>query len=269
MLFPGFKLTDAYRFAAAEGLEAEARSIRSMAIHPGFAKNKRHVPRKAAFVDLFESKGLMDKFVEQHWPTRYTPAGEKRRQSYLDGKALHDQLLSGEPDEDEIGEAEDNPNGDVPSDADLAAFALEAHLRDFIIENVSKIRISGNKLCLFVDGGGRNGKEYPTDVGPIDILAVDGAGGFYVFELKLNRGPDRALGQLARYMGWVKIHLAGDRDVRGVVVARAINDKLRYAACVIPKVTLLEYEVEFKLNDVGSMSKQPSNALPSPHAEKS
>jgi hypothetical protein len=70
-------------------------------------------------------------------------------------------------------------------------------------------------------------------------------------------------------MGWGKIHLAGDLDVRGVVIARAIDNKLRYAACVTPKRALLEYEVEFKLNDVGSRSKQPSKALPSTHAEKS
>ena len=63
--------------------------------------------------------------------------------------------------------------------------------------------------------------------------------------------PDRALGQLARYMGWVKTHLAGGREVRGVVVARSIDEKLRYASCVIPNVALLEYEVQFKLRDVG------------------
>jgi Endonuclease NucS C-terminal domain len=267
MAFPGFKLTDAYRFAASQGLEADARAIRSMSIHPGFDKRQRHVPRKAAFVELFESKGLMDNFVEQHWPTRNTPAGIKRRQTYLDGKALHDRFLSGELAEDSVSENGENPNEDQPSDADLAAFALEAHLRDFIIENIGQIPIGGNKLRLYVDAGGRDGKEYPTGVGPIDILAVDNAGTFFVFELKLDRGPDRALGQLARYMGWAKIHLAGEHDVRGVVVARVIDEKLRYAACVIPNVILLQYEVEFRLNDVGSMVAQPNQMQqPSPRA---
>jgi hypothetical protein len=35
--------------------------------------------------------------------------------------------------------------------------------------------------------------------------------------------------------------------VFGVVVAKLIDDKLRYAASVIPNVSLLEYEVEFHL----------------------
>ena len=100
----------------------------------------------------------------------------------------------------------------------------------------------------------RNGREYLTDVGPIDILAEDDSGAFVVFELKLDRGPDRALGQLARYMGWVKLRLAGERAVRGVVVASSIDDRLRYAVCVVPNVSLLEYEVEFRLHDVGSMT---------------
>jgi RecB family endonuclease NucS len=109
--------------------------------------------------------------------------------------------------------------------------------------------MTGHTLRLYVDANGREGIEYPTDVGPIDILAQDERGGFLVFELKLARGPDRALGQLARYMGWVKRNLAGIQAVEGVIVARTIDEKLRYAASVIPAVTLLEYEVEFRVKD--------------------
>lgn len=253
-----FPLENAYRFAAANGLEAEARAIRSMSIHAGYDKTKRGRLRKAAFVELFENKGLMDAFVQLHWPVGNTEEGRNRRQSYLDGKAQHDRLVSGEDDD---GDSLESMEGEAPSDATIAAFALEAHLRDFIIENISQIPIDGNQLRLYVNAEGRGGKEYPTNVGPIDILAIDEAGSFFVFELKLDRGPDRALGQLARYMGWVKMHLAGERDVRGVVVARSIDEKLRYAVCVIPKVALLEYEVSFRLNKVDSIATQPNKAL--------
>jgi RecB family endonuclease NucS len=57
---------------------------------------------------------------------------------------------------------------------------------------------------LFVDPVGRDGVEYPTAVGPIDILAADDSGAFFVFELKRARSPDHAMGQLTRYMGWVR-----------------------------------------------------------------
>lgn len=114
-----------------------------------------------------------------------------------------------------------------------------------------QIPVGGRRLRVYRDAAGRRGVEYPTGVGPIDLLATDKAGNFFVFELKLDRGPDTAFGQLARYMGWVKANLAGRRDVRGVVVARRIDEKLRYAASIAPDVALLEYEVNLKVRDAG------------------
>jgi RecB family endonuclease NucS len=124
-----------------------------------------------------------------------------------------------------------------------------------IAQNLPRIPINGRRVTLYTDTSGRGGVEYPIGVGPIDILAVDDSGNFVVFELKLERGPDRALGQLARYMGWVKLNLAREREVGGVVVAKSIDERLRYAACVIPNVALLEYEVEFRLREVDSIER--------------
>jgi hypothetical protein len=45
------------------------------------------------------------------------------------------------------------------------------------------------------------------------------------------------MGQLLRYMGWVKKTLAGERQVYGVIVAKQMDDKLRYAALPVPNVT--------------------------------
>lgn len=79
-------------------------------------------------------------------------------------------------------------------------FPLESHLRDFIAQNIEAIKVDDRTLKLYTDDNGK-GVEYPTDVGPIDILAIDEEGNFVVFELKLSRGADKAIGQLARYMG--------------------------------------------------------------------
>ena len=257
---PGFKIADAYRFASAHGLGAESLEIQASRVDPRI--KKQHVPRKGAFVELFESRGQMSAFAELYWPALGTPAGQQRRQQYLDLKNQNDELLrGGVPDEDLVEESSAAAGEDAPRAEDLAAFALEAQLRDFIVENISQIPIGGRRLRLYVDDSGRSGREYQTGVGPIDILAVDEAGNFLIFELKLERGPDRALGQLARYMGWVKTHLAGDREVSGAVVARSIDERLRYAACVVPNVALLEYEVQFSVRDVGPISAQPNNAL--------
>lgn len=129
-------------------------------------------------------------------------------------------------------------------------FPFEAQLRDFIVQNISSINVNGMKLKLFVDENSRNGVEYPTEVGPIDILCEDQNGDFVVFELKLGKGPDRAMGQIARYMGWVKKNIAINKEVSGVIVAKEVDDKLKYAALVVPRVSLFEYNVNFSVKQV-------------------
>lgn len=81
------------------------------------------------------------------------------------------------------------------------SFALEAHLRDFLARNLETVE---KGLKLFRDETHRDGIEYPTSSGPVDILALDTSNNFVIFELKVDRGPDKALGQLMRYMGWVR-----------------------------------------------------------------
>jgi RecB family endonuclease NucS len=128
-----------------------------------------------------------------------------------------------------------------------AAFGLESQLRDFIAQNIALIDVMGKRLNLYVDPTGRDGIEFSTAVGPIGILAVDDAGTFFVFELKRARSPDHAMGQLTRYMGWVRQTIGKDRDVYGIIVAKEITQSLRYAVSVVPNVSLFEYEVAFQL----------------------
>jgi hypothetical protein len=134
---------------------------------------------------------------------------------------------------------------------DSTSFALEHQLRDFIGNNLSVLTFEGKKLRLYSDPvTGRTGIEFPTDVGFIDILAIDDFGNFYVFELKRARSSDQAIGQLARYMGWLKHNIGKNKGVQGVIVAKAISDNLRFSVSVIPNVGLFEYEISFKLKAV-------------------
>ncbi len=129
-------------------------------------------------------------------------------------------------------------------------FAFEEHLQDFLIQNLTTIK--EHNLKLFEDGE-RRGKEYPTEVGPIDILTTDENGDYYVFETKLSKGMDKALGQLLRYMGWVKINLAKDKKVYGIIVANKMDEKIRYAVEMTPNVNLCEYEMKFEINWLDKM----------------
>lgn len=130
-------------------------------------------------------------------------------------------------------------------------FPLERHLRDFIAKNIINIRVNNKQLTLFTDENGRDGVEYPTEeVGFIDILAVDEDKNFVVFELKLSKGSDRALGQIQRYMGWVKASLAQDREVTGVIIGKDISKKLKYATSITTNISLFEYDLIFKIRPV-------------------
>jgi hypothetical protein len=136
------------------------------------------------------------------------------------------------------------------SEDDQLLFPVESHLRDFIAQNIGIIKINNHKLKLFIDENGRDGIEYPTEVGPIDILALDEDGNYVVFELKLSRGVDRAMGQISRYMGWIKKKMAGTKKVHGIIVAKNVDEKLKYAASIIPEIALFEYELNFKIGEV-------------------
>ena len=72
-------------------------------------------------------------------------------------------------------------------------------------------------------------------------------GRFFVIELKVSRGYDRTVGQLLRYMAWVKTNLSPNQQVRGAIVASDITEDLRLAASLVPDVQLVEYEIAFKL----------------------
>ena len=134
------------------------------------------------------------------------------------------------------------------NETDEPSFTLEHQLRDFLASNLGTVRIAEKRLRLFVDPTGRDGIEFPTAVGPIDILATDDEGSFFVFELKRASGGDKAIGQLARYMGWVQQTIGKGRNVSGIIVARSINENLRYAASIVPNVHLFEYGIEFHLH---------------------
>jgi RecB family endonuclease NucS len=148
---------------------------------------------------------------------------------------------------DEV-EIDDNYSEQIHDDY---TFAYENHLRDFIEKNISNLEIiSKTKLKIYQDSSGRYGIEYQTDVGIIDILAVDETNNFYVFELKVSQGSDKTIGQILRYLGWVKQILAKEKTVTGIIVANKFDDKMKYAVSMINNIVIYKYELRFDLTKV-------------------
>lgn len=125
-------------------------------------------------------------------------------------------------------------------------FYMEKQLEDFIIENWDKTQL-GKDLELLYEEGTLKSQQFRTDIGPIDILARSKSKGEYVvIELKKNQTSDDTVGQVLRYMGWVKEHL-NDQNVRGVIVAGKYDEKLDYARKMISGLDVFIYEVNFNL----------------------
>lgn len=160
--------------------------------------------------------------------------------------------------EDSTLEIESTVIDAVVNEEVTSKFALESHLRDYLARNMGSLTGFDGKLSLYVDDDRRDGVEFQTDVGPIDILAISDKNEFYVFELKLGRGADAALGQILRYMGWITEHLANGRKVHGVIVAEDISQKLKYAATLVNQVRLMEYALKFEVKTVALEKNQPA-----------
>lgn len=128
-------------------------------------------------------------------------------------------------------------------------FALEKYLEEFLVENWSKIDF-GEDLMIYSDKNGRPGSQYPAgDAGNIDILAQDKKGNFVVIELKKGRKTDAVVGQVLRYMAWVRKNLATKKQgVRGVVIVGEKDARLEYSISeVSDKVSLKQYSINFRL----------------------
>lgn len=126
-------------------------------------------------------------------------------------------------------------------------FAYEHDLRDYLARNLHIIEPS---LKLYSDQG-ITGVEFPVGGRYIDILAVDKDGGYVVIELKVSKGYDRVIGQLLRYVSWIKKNQAEpNQSVRGIIIAKQISEDLQLACSELPSVSLYEYDLSVAVRKV-------------------
>lgn len=129
-----------------------------------------------------------------------------------------------------------------------AAFVMESHLEDFLVENWAQTEL-GNEYVIYEEEGNPAGQQFMTDTGPMDILAVSkDKKKLLVVELKKGRASDAVVGQILRYMGYVREVLAEDgQTVSGVIIALEDDQKIRRALSIVPSVTFYRYQISFKL----------------------
>jgi restriction system protein len=131
---------------------------------------------------------------------------------------------------------------------DPSVFALEKHLEDFLVQNWNQTEL-GSKYDIYQEDGVILGQQYPSDTGPLDILAVSkDKKTLLVVELKKGRASDNVVGQIQRYMGYVKDELAeANQDVKGIIIALEDDLRIKRALSVTKNIEFYRYQVSFKL----------------------
>ena len=225
-------LKDAYRFGAEHALESRDGGHQGHGDRVGSPYTSSL--RRGFVVDLLTKKQLFDAFKQQYWPAGDTPWGQRKKDFWLRLKGRYEEFLAGRGQSIEAEDEEEDQ-----------AFAAEADLRDFLANNLACVE-SGLRLY---QKGDQKGIEFPVDDGRIDILAVDKAGRFVIFELKLARGRNRTLGQILYYMGWVDKNL-GNGPCRGIIIAKEITDDLTLAVQRVQDVSLYRYKLSVSVEQV-------------------
>jgi restriction system protein len=130
----------------------------------------------------------------------------------------------------------------------VSEFALEKHLEDFLVKNWNQTDL-GKEFDIYQEDGELVGQQYPSDTGPIDILAISkDKKTLLVVELKKGRVSDIVVGQIQRYMGYVKDELAETNQiVKGIIIGSEDDNKIRRALSVTVNIEFYRYQVSFKL----------------------
>ena len=147
------------------------------------------------------------------------------------------------------------PEHEESEEENGSEFAYEKDLQNFLTKNLSLIEPG---LSLYMEEE-ISGIEFPAGNRSIDILAIDSKNNYVVIELKVSRGYDRVVGQILRYMAWIrKNHAEECQKVRGIIIAREISDDLLLACSGTTNVELYEYNLSITLNKI---EKQGTHSL--------
>lgn len=139
------------------------------------------------------------------------------------------------------------PGNGGSEDVHGSEFAYKKDLQNFLSRNLSLIETG----MLLYSEEDITGIEFPAGNRFIDILAIDRNGDYVVVELKVSRGYDRAVGQILRYMAWIRQYQAEEgKKVRGIIIARDISADLVLACSGIDNVELYEYSLSVTLKRV-------------------
>ena len=178
----------------------------------------------------------MPKFLFDH--------GKRRYELYNQEK--HGQFHRGRPVGMQPAQASFAGAVEEASEEETVSFGLERDLEEYLSRNLGQLE---DGLRLY-SAEGLSGRQFNTEMGKIDLLALDRNGSFVVIELKAGVATDRVVGQILGYMRVIRQSIAKGKEVRGIIIADDFDDRLKYAVAELPNVKLKRYIAKFEFQEV-------------------
>ncbi|HRR41813.1 MAG TPA: endonuclease NucS [Syntrophales bacterium] len=194
-----------------------------------------------------EYRGKLPKYVQNEIARVEDILARQRQGEVVAAEDLHDES---EEVEEELEEEEEVEEIVKPRRAPRLTVKTEQMLEEMVEHLINSGKGAfGRTLKMFNSSDGLYGRQYPIPgVGRIDLLTEDAAtGDLVVIELKRDETDDQVIGQISRYVSWVREHLAPKgKNVQGVICVKQATRKLMLAVRNINDVKVYEYDLSFR-----------------------
>lgn len=117
-------------------------------------------------------------------------------------------------------------------------------VRDVLFNNLGLV---SKNLQIYRDQSGREGFEYPTEMGIIDILATDGNNRLIVMEFSEEVTPE-VLSRTLAFMGWCRKNLPVMKEVKGMIFTNEVDEQMLMAISEIPGLEVFELKMSLEVH---------------------
>jgi restriction system protein len=124
------------------------------------------------------------------------------------------------------------------SDERVLEDLLEKHILD-------GLQMFDRNLSMYEDERFYGRQLIIPGIGRIDLLTIDNdTNDLVVIEVKQGKSDDLVVGQILRYMGWLKEKLVkDDQKIYGIICVNETTKKLKSAVSVVPTIEIYEYGI--------------------------
>lgn len=106
--------------------------------------------------------------------------------------------------------------------------------------------VFGMNLHIYNHKGDFYGRQYPFEMGRLDLLCEDTKGDLYIIELKKDSGYDDAYIQTAQYLDWFeKAPISSGKKVYGIICLNSPPPELVKNVRNDPRMRLFEYQISY------------------------